>query len=505
MKKYNQRQLCGLLHELLGISSSTAVEIDRKERLEDIDELIWLIDDVLDKAQIFLNIPYANDVLTNIISPELDKLFRLRRQLEDSKSKPLSIDDYLKYKYLFRIILKCITGTIASSDWQAPADSAGIIFEHGLAQTERDEYMRSGGSNFVKKIEVDYFREYYMIADSNAHHMYMRFTSSGMKALEMAIISYLNIQTDLSLPVYYQSNFYYEGITLIQALYPTAQSVATEELYQVLASERPIGCLLVEPSTTWPVGSEIDFDLVIKLLKRHKQKRPLFVIVDKTLSSIFNQPFLNDMNDLSKNVVIVTIESALKYYQFGLDLVNLGMISFYGKIFRFIQYRELLDHLMAVLTAIPDHGLILRLPSPNYRAVQNRLLRMARNCDFLYRVLLERKEEGGFYQVFRSFSDSNSKFSCNGQVWRGNLLYVMLRKELAFSSYITALQNFLLCAPKRLCIQRGGSFGFDTLRLCCVEDFYGTESSALRISVGRDTVSEMIDKCRFFYETDFIY
>ena len=86
---------------------------------------------------------------------------------------------------------------------------------------------------------------------------------------------------------------------------------------------------------------------------------------------------------LPSHVVLIIVESGIKYFQLGLDLTNLGFVTFTGNIFRMKDFVDIINHLSSVLSAIPDPVLLQRLPDPNLPFVEERLDRMARNTRLL--------------------------------------------------------------------------------------------------------------------------
>ncbi|WJH35259.1 hypothetical protein N6H14_04115 [Paenibacillus sp. CC-CFT747] len=345
----------------------------------------------------------------------------------------------------------------------------------------------------IEAYETAFLQEYYPMSEGARSRTQACLTSSGMKALEVALLLYRTM-TDRPLPLYHQVGYYYEGITLIRDLYPDARAVTVEDIYAMLDRGEEMGCLLLEPGLTWPVHEGIDLDLLFRKLERHRQSTPLFLIIDRTLTGMANPFFERYADRMPGHVVLVSIESGIKYWQLGLELTNLGFLVLSGEPVAHPETEERLTHLMGVLTGVPDPALVWRLPRPSRSVLERRMERLARNTNVLYSFLQERRKEGRVSRVYHSVQ-AGQGLRAGREPWMGSLLYVQLPGVVHYHEYEELAKHWAETAEPALCIHQGGSFGFDTMRLAAVEESPEREfNSALRLSVGRDTAEELAAK-----------
>ncbi len=223
-------------------------QLSVNERREDLLELAWLISECENKL-----VEMDKYVLNYDFIKKLKDMYnKILYQLQQicigymEKTETCTLENYLELKYKIRLVLKQISGIVSSGDWQSPAISYNNVKEHGFIQKERDQYARTSGSLFVKEYEKEFFKEIYHLDRLNPNKCKPYLTNSGMNALEMGLLAFKAI-TKEKLPVYYQSNYYYEGVTLAQSMFPKAQPLTVPHIYEKLDKNETIGCLLVDP------------------------------------------------------------------------------------------------------------------------------------------------------------------------------------------------------------------------------------------------------------------
>lgn len=468
-----------------------------KERKLDMDELFWLIEQC---RQLIVNytaaIEYAYEQkLMAVFATEVEVFHERVMRLLDIASEPY-FGEFLKIKYDIRKMLKQLSSVIYSGDWQSPAKSSSLVSEHGNVQIETDRYMRISGSEYVKNYQRKFLAEFYPMAETYRERTIGYLTSSGMKALELALILYQVMSSDD--PVYFHSNFYYEGRLLLTYIFEKAVKVSPVEIYQKLRSEEEIGCLALTPAPIWPCDEKLDLTTLFELLQNHRQKKPLFIIMDRTECSIADELFIKYAGQIPGYVIFITFESLLKHYQYGLDITNLGFITITTRFVKQRYFRDLVDNLLHQLTAIPDHSVVQRLPLPNADYTKRRLARVARNCNILYSFFKEEMDEKRVWNVLRPI-DPKANMTVLQEQWNGSLIFIQSQSNLNVESYYKLIRFIMEGLPRDLSMVEGQSFGFDTMRLGVVDELYNNSNCALRISVGRDDLYTLMRKIIYLH------
>ncbi|OUA56156.1 hypothetical protein [Bacillus thuringiensis] len=482
---------------------SFLLELAYEEKEDDLQELVWLLDNCEEKCEFLWG-----NFSSNTFEKDLCKLFKERirmlyKEISCLKNK-IHTDSYTHFyelKYKIRTLMKQLAGIMTSSDWVSPAIyREGGWTEKGKFQQEEDTYMRMRGSEYVKKLEKNFLFEYYDINPSFEKKTIGFLTSSGMKAIEVALLAWRMISKENGLPIYYQDGLYFEAATLVKSIEPKAQVLTTEEIYYKLDRGEEIGCLIVDPGSTWPIRNGVNLEVLVQKLSTHKQKAPLFLIIDRTVTSIANQLFQKYGHKMPNNIVFISVESGLKYFQFGLDLSNMGFIAISSNLIRIPAILDLFEHLLNVLSANPDPTLMLYLPPFSREKLQKRLVRMGRNTTILYKLFSDSNEFKNISKVYTSIS-KRQKYQLNNQDWIGTLLYLQLHHLNSKEEYYNFSRKLITSSPLDLCLFSGSSFGFDTMRLCLVEEMNSSkENVALRFSVGRDPIDEFLKKIQYFQQ-----
>ncbi|MBP1989720.1 hypothetical protein [Paenibacillus eucommiae] len=479
------------------------MHVEMNDRKEDLSELGWLLQGIRKKLQVYqeafpdkqfeLDLEAAFTQQTDLLQQRVDGY--------ENKLEACDLDAYLSLKYEIRLLFKQLGAILAGSDWQSPCKRLGsaapdISAEAGFAQEEEGTYMRSYGSETVKQYEEASIEAFYSLSEGLLKQSVGFLTSSGMKALELALFSYKSI-TQQTMPFYFQKGFYGEGVDLATMLLNAPLEVDPEAIYTKVEANETIGGLLVDPGVCWPVRPAIDLARLFEGLAHHKQNAPLYVIVDRTLTSIANPLFVRYADRLPDHVVLISVESGIKYLQYGFDLANVGCLVALGRALESAEHREKWVSLLSLLDAGADPVTVRQLPEPDLKRVTSRLCRLNRNAYWMDAFLRHMVREGKVASFYHSVEPS-SQFMLKGQPWIGSLFYIQLPGERTEQDYQAWIDRFVAAAPEEEHFVSGGSFGFDTFRMNAVTDATGKET-ALRVSIGRDPLVQLLWKLRYMY------
>ncbi|GBF74443.1 hypothetical protein PA598K_02787 [Paenibacillus sp. 598K] len=471
---------------------------ERAERLQDLEELAWLIDSARDKLTLFARMypeRRFEQGLRDVFGQELEALEARRRQYERD---PLAcdLDAYLAMKYELRLLHKQLGAVVEGSDWQSPGKrlghNGGQSAELGFAQSEENTYERSYGSDAVKSYEARALYAWYGIDDALGRQSLGFMTTSGMKALELALFACKGATDDL--PFYCQEGLYGEGAELAKLILPQTEELGPEALYARLKQEQPIGGLLVDPGCSWPVRPAVELDRLMQLICAHHQSEPLYVIVDRTFTSIANPIFTRYVDRLPPHVTLICIESAIKYLQYGLDLANAGFLTAAGARMRDEEERQRWIDLLALLDAGVAPLAVRQLPDPDEARLTTRLARINRNARLLV-SFLEHQRLAGRISDYWTTVPRSADYLLKGEPWHGAVAYIRLPDVACEDEVQRRIDAFVRRAPEGSHFVSGGSFGFDTFRMNAVSGEQGAEA-ALRISVGREPMLQLLTKLR---------
>ena len=470
-----------------------------QERIDDVEELRWLLDGLKHKLDLF-----ARTYPDRPFERELSGVFHTHlEQLEDRQracaADPLGcdLDSFLATKYQIRMLYKQLGAVIEGSDWQSPCKRLGTTTEEtselGFAQTEENTYERSYGSEAVKAYEALALRNWYGLDASTAASSLGFLTKSGMKALELALFACK--QDRAGRPFYIQEGFYGEGTDLAKLVLDDAQELTPQAIYDVLESGEPVGGLLLDPGMSWPARPAINLEELMKRIIQYRRPEPLYLIVDRTLTGIANPLLTRYASKLPRQVIVVSIESTIKYLQYGMDLTNAGFLASTGARLADEQERQRWIDLLALLDAGASPLTARQLPEPELNRLTARLARVNRNAALLSGFLDHQLRQGKIEHYQGSVSPSET-YLLAGEAWRGSIAYVRLPECRTEEQVQRRIDNFVAAAPGRSHFVSGGSFGFDTFRMNAVSAKDGTEA-ALRMSVGRDPILQLLTKLRY--------
>ncbi len=484
-------------------SNSVLNLTELSERKADLIELEWFLEVIDERVELYRQeYPHRN------FEQELASAFRhqsakLRDKVGALKQSPehCNFDTYLAAKYEIRTLYKQVGSTLTGSDWQTPSIElshhvAGAPVELGFIQEEQGTYMRTYGSEYVKAFEDEVMKAFYPMSDACRSQCIRFLTSSGMSALELALVAYKKHTGEQS-PCYVQSGFYCEGADLTSALLHHSQELSVERIYEELERGTEIGCLIVDPGVCWPVKSAVDLELLFAKLEGHTQDKPLYIIVDRTLTGVANPLFKRYGDRLPSHVVLISVESGIKYYQYGLDLVNVGFVAAVGAALQEQRIQEQWIALLGQLTAGADPLMVRQLPIPDAERLTARLQRLNRNAYWIESFLRYLKASG-VVQAYYSSVKPSEQYQMEGLPWLGSVFYIQLHGEWREADYQAWINELVAGAPDELHLTSGGSFGFDTFRFNTVTDPTG-QLNALRMSVGRDPLGQLLVKLHYLY------
>lgn len=491
------------LHNNQSDPDLTLLHMELDDRKEDLSELRWLLSEIRKVLELYRKaFPHGRfeRELGAVFARQGDVLEKMVAGYE-TKVEECDLNAYLAVKYEIRTLYKQLGATVAGSDWQSPCKRLknpppDVPEEAGFAQEEQGTYMRSYGSETVKDYEEASLAAFYSLS-ADIHKQSVGFlTTSGMKALELALVAYKSFTSE-TLPFYYQKGFYCEGVDLAKTLMNTPLELDPEEIYKKLEANKPIGCLLVDPGMCWPVRPAVDLARLFEGLSRHKQSQPLYVIVDRTLTSVANPLFERYAVRLPPHVVLISVESGIKYMQYGLDLANVGYLVAVGRPLKSESHRDKWVALLSLLDAGADPLTVRQLPTPDLKRLTARLSRLNRNAYWMDAFLRHMVREGKAAAFYRSVEPS-PQYVLNGRHWMGSVFYIQLPGNRSEQEYQGWIDAFVVSAPEEDHFVSGGSFGFDTFRMNAVCDATGKEN-ALRVSVGRDPLGQLLLKFKYMY------
>ncbi|WP_010273090.1 hypothetical protein [Paenibacillus senegalensis] len=477
---------------------------EMEDRLADLRELRFLLNGVKGRLNQFRE-AYPDDRFEQELSEVYERqLSRIERTLSKYEKDIQTCDlvAFLELKYAIRKSYKQIGSLLAASDWPSPCISlgdsvSGEAAESGYGQLEEGTYQRSYGSERVKQHERAVQKAFFPVPPGSQHNVLCFAASSGMKALELALA--VSKSSSGSLPQYYQAGFYGEGVELAKVLLGNPVEMHPDEIYRRIESNERIGGLMVDPGACWPVHLPIDLERLMRGLHRHQQDDSLYVIVDRTFTTITNPLFENYLDKLPEHVVLIIVESGIKYLQYGLELSNVGYVAAAGQRIGRPEERERWIEHLAILDAGADPMAICQLPEPDLHYYSLRLDRLNRNAYWVRSFLDYLCEEGLILSYYSAITPS-PQFKIMGKPWAGSVFYIRLKEgKVSETECLEWINELVASAPDQEHFVSGGSFGFDSFRLNAVNDDQGM-GTALRLSVGREPFQQLMAKLRFLHQ-----
>jgi len=484
--------------------ASLLEQAEHRDRIEDATELVWLLRGIRRELGFYRD-NYLDSTFDQGLADAFEhRLGSLERCAEEFIEQPATCvwDAYLTLKYDVRKLYKQLGGIVSGSDWQTPgkhlhAGEQELTDEVGFAQEEEGTYQRCYGSEAVKEYEALALSQWYSMPAQVSDHCALFLTTSGMKALELAIAAYKSFAGE-GRPCFYQEGFYSEGAALAELLLNGVKPASPDEIYRMLEAGQPLGCLIVDPGKCWPLRPAIDLGKLFDALERHRQQQPLYIIVDRTLTSIANRLFERYAKRLPPHVVLISVESGIKYLQYGFDLANVGYLVAYSAELATEEGHARWIELLSILDAGATPLTVRQLPVPDRATIVSRLSRMNRNAEWMNAFLRHLAEQVAI-QDFSPSVDSADNYFLDDRPWIGSVFYIRLPGALTEKQYQERIDACVRAAPSDMHLISGGSFGFDTVRLNAVHG-ESDEENALRLSVGRAPLAQFLATIRTLNE-----
>ncbi|MBD2845362.1 hypothetical protein IDH44_09180 [Paenibacillus sp. IB182496] len=470
--------------------------IERGDRKADLDELEWLLAGVRSKLEAYGRAYPADTFSRQLGDAFRARLERLQASIQAGCRAPEACEwnRFLALKYELRTLYKQLGGVLAGSDWQTPCvktkpPEPGVPEESGYAQSEQGTYTRAYGSEVVKAYERQVLQAYYDCPGEQDLPCAGYTVSSGMKALELALLGYRRF-TGQQAPFYWQEGFYGEGVELTELLLDRPQCLASAELIARIEAGERIGGLLVDPGMSYPVRPPVPLERLMQALANHRQAEPMYVIVDRTLTSLANPLFARYAAELPEHIVLISVESGIKYLQYGFDMASIGYLTVTERGLRQSERREAWEALAGLLGAGAEPSVVRQLPQPDWARVAARLERLGRNAWWVDAYLTYARRSGRIEAYARTV-DPSPLYRIGETPWIGAVFYIRLPGLERQEQVERWVDRTTASVPEEEHLVSGGSFGFDTFRMNAVSGANGGEA-ALRISVGREPLGQLL-------------
>lgn len=421
------------------------------------------------------------------------------------KEKPTleSIDKIQKEKDRYfgqiRTQLNTIGAIITSLDWQSPSFSHSTYSMAGrytgkIIGTIND-YKREGRLD-NQILEKWYLRHY--IDAKFKFNIRVYATNCGMAAFS-TILNFLIMEGKAEKIVLMGNNVYHENKKLIARYFKnrllTIDELNTDGIIELIKDKKPSVVFLDSLCNTKQIPIPELGKIINFLIDKHHDD--LYLVIDNTCLSTTFQPF-EMMKWKNRKLRLIIFESLLKYFQFGLDRVNAGIIAAYGKdTEKIMDYRE---HLGTNITDVSVHT----IPQINRKIYETRLKRLSRNANLLSSSLLEYIEKNKTAIkniIYPGLKNHPSYHWALKMPFQGSFFTLDFRKPniRIYKKFIdTVVQK---AAKKKINISGGTSFGFNSSRVYLTALRIGNAEPFVRISVGTETRLQLEKLIEVFIET----
>lgn len=362
------------------------------------------------------------------------------------------------------------------SHWQSPAidqsvvDAVGNIRGKIIAHFNdytRDQYVL--GSVFERRYRNEY------IPVPRTIPVYAYATSSGMAALTTAALMILGEIAPNS-AVLYGSSCYFETKQLLRKMFGDRlhEVDATNDASLSDAIERySPAAIFIDTIGNEPEMRIVDGPLLIRQMKRSSAAKK-YVVVDTSACAYMHR--LMQGYRLSKDIMLMGVESQNKLLQYGFDRVTAGFV--WGTGFDAMKLYDYRDHAGTICA----EGSLASLPTPNKHFATQYMRRLERNTKGLVESL--RQDERIAEKNVNVVYPEHSEFSG---------VYCMLTwKERPFRTFDSFIRRVMKNAKRmHIPIVHGTSFGFHTTRIYTVAMHTQYGKPFLRISPGTETREQM--------------
>lgn len=423
------------------------------------NEIKWLAS-TLTKSQ-------QTDTFQSFISSLEDKLPQVQR------SNQLWIELITAKENLRALVQQCAARRWRG-EWQSPSVEASLISRQGEFPDNVSVYSR------------DYKRESHIQAAlyetefANVHReifpdipLTTHLTNSGMSAMSLAFNLCRLAKKDSICAI---GPTYFETEYLLKSVYQSSLIEAPrdnlEESLEIL-EDCQSDVVFVEPLYNSESLSTFEISKLITYLNNYRSNE-VWLVVDSTCAPCISWI---DIPQPKSHLKLVIVESLAKYWQYGMDLVTAGAITFIGECPHFDKCAELRARCGLYLSDIQA----LTLPTPNANLLRSRLKRFEENALFLQDCI---------NLVLNTASRAVAKYSLPTAAlqFRGSHLVIKDNSAQTSAKFFNArIQTMLHAARLRnIDLVHGTSFGFDHTRVYAPAPSTEFGECFLRISVGTE-------------------
>uniref|UniRef100_A0A7C4R8F6 PLP-dependent transferase n=1 Tax=candidate division CPR3 bacterium TaxID=2268181 RepID=A0A7C4R8F6_UNCC3 len=403
-----------------------------------------------------------------------------------------------KYFEEIRTQIHTIASIITSLDWQSPSFSHSIYTMAGkytgkIIGTIND-YKRDGRLD-NQILEKWYLKQYIDAKFKFNIHVYA--TNSGMAAFS-TILNFLIMEKKAENNVLIGKNIYHENKKLITKCFSDklfmVNELETDKIIELIKQKKPSLIFFDSLCNTKNIPVPQLSKIIDFLTYRYPHN--IYLIIDNTCLSTTFQPF-KMVQGKNRKLRLIVFESLIKYLQFGLDRVNAGIITAYGK-----DTEKIMDYREHLGTNINDIA-VYTIPQISRKIYENRLKRLSRNAYLLSSLL--------------------QTYIANNKTLIRQIIYPMLENHPAYpwaikmpfggsflnldfqKPNIKIYKKFIdltvkKAAKRKVNISGGTSFGFNSSRIYLTALRIGNTEPFVRISVGTETYLQVIKLKEIFLE-----
>lgn len=431
-------------------------------RQEVIMFLIEQYKDALEEAQAQLSAP-VKKMFYNKYNDILQK-----SQIMDS------FHDYLKLKDQIRHVYLQLSSQHFSTYWCSSISSKTHLNYDSQATQYSSYYARTTQSMQQTRIENNYSKEFLSCLCNSDYEFFL--TDSGMSSINLALslCHYFNKSGSF----YIQKDIYYEAYPLIKSLFADVKILSMKEIYAALNSDTEIACIFVGYTKLYINDIPLSIQELFTQISQYKNNKTLFVIIDRTFFSLNDNFYEYLVNfNFPPNIIIISVESLLKHYQYGLDIVNMGACFIYSRLCSKYCFSEVSKLLYDALSCRPNPLLCDRVFDFNKMLLKTQF-KVAQTNSIM------------FQHVIDEFSSIPIGMANDSKVEIADVFYIVLPN-------IEIGEQIIEESISTGCFVAGQSFGFDLTRICCETDFF-TRKTFLRVSVGTEDNDDITNKSYIF-------
>ncbi|MDO8609895.1 MAG: PLP-dependent transferase [bacterium] len=446
---------------------------------------------------------YSNETLLGTLRDDLSHNNRLIintiRELEKTKKKNITNLAQLQqfetqiysYKELFRYISAKVASLITGSDWKSPAyacSAFGNIYYPSDTNTATCNYKRYGYTTLYK-LEERYQKEILGIKNTSIKSL---LTASGMSSyalIEDFITKDIAKPNDLIMTSPY---IYFEAYEQLAKNKNFRLAKCSSYDYKVIVDEiikhKPCAIFL-DPITNTGEMHLIDLENLIREIDNLNLSKPLYLIIDTTLTADMFNPF-EHTNLRNKKFKIVMYESFNKYRQLGLDMLMMGSITAQKEDIQMLEKSR-----RNTGQVVYDYFVNL-FPEYTKETSSKRFRKLSQNAEIISRMLTNDPMVSNSIDIYYPGLTNHPDYAIakKYQYCGGLVAFLFKNKELNspknFSKFIDILME--KCRKNQIPLNKGVSFGFDISRISSAASMAATIDPFLRLSVGTDYIHNIL-------------